>query len=85
MSVLVPPVFRNPSFFCETCAVANIRGDSTPFQLATNSLFGSCRVTSVRGSIDPARPGRFACSVLLSVNPTVTVWLVHGVSVPFSS
>ncbi len=85
MAVLVPPVLRKPCRFCETCAVAKRRGERTPFQLATNSVFGSERVTSVRGSIEPVKPGRFFCTVRLSVKPTWTVWLARGVAVPFSS
>ena len=33
-------------------------------------------------SIEPVRPGRFFCTVRLSVKPTWTVWLARGVAVP---
>ena len=63
-----PPVLRNPSVFCETCdrrehprrQHAVVVGDEQRRSAAA-------RVTSVRGSIELARPGRSVCSVLLSV------------------
>src|SRR5687767_10162487 len=66
MSDDVPPLFETCQYFCEYCAVANMRPASTPRQVATPRRLFVVGVVSARGSMlfgcDTAN-----CSVRLSM------------------
>ena len=49
----MPPAFCSFQFFCEYCAVANVRAPSTPRQVATYSRFSVDGVVIAAGSMLP--------------------------------
>jgi hypothetical protein len=67
IAALVPPAFFNCQFFCEYCAVANVRGPSTPRQVVARMRFGVEGDVNVAGSMLAVSAGwcRF---VTLSMN-----------------
>ena len=50
-AVLVPPAFSSFQYFCEYCAVANVRDPSTPRHVSANRRFGVDGVVKVAGSM----------------------------------
>ena len=76
-----PPLLQTCQFFCEYCAVANVRGASTPRHVARTRRFSVDGVVIAAGSMLPAeRPLHW--SVRLLMNVPCRVW--PGASVPVS-
>src|SRR5262245_21881287 len=81
MAALVPPAFSSRQRFCENCASANVRGPSTPCQVAPTMRFGVDGVVIVAGSMLAPSDG-WRRSVSLSMTDACTV--CPGATVPVS-
>src|SRR5262245_6484064 len=81
MAALVPPAFSSRHPFCENCASANVRGPSTPCQVAPTIRFGVDGVVIVAGSMLAPSDG-WRRSVSLSTTEACSV--CPGATVPVS-